>query len=239
MREPIVRLFVSASQAQNAASALLAAQFAPGRVHLVSAPHPADNASLDDITASVMAGYVLRSRARILAERIMNGCSLVVVHAPFGSAGLAIRTMEAFGPTEDGLVAPTEPSRAWDEAAPLSSALALPVRWNQPTPLSNMLYLPALKKSRPGLLGDLYPHTLSMSDILGLRVLCSVGAPLSKLLGLKLLKQGAAPLSSMLGLKLLRQGAAPLSKALGLKLLSRNPAPLSALLGLPALCRAG
>ncbi len=239
MREPIVRLFISASQAQNAAAALLAAQFAPGRVHLVSAPSPSDHASLDEITASVMAGYVLRSRARVLAERILGGCSLVVVHPPFGSAGLAIRTLESFGATESGLASAVEPSRAWDEAAPLSSALALPVRWNQPTPLSNMLCLPALKKSRPGFLGDLYPHTLSMSDVIGMPVLCSVGAPLSRLLGLKLLKQGAAPLSSTLGLKLLRQGAAPLSKALGLKLLSRNPAPLSSLFGLPALCRAG
>lgn len=238
MREPIVRMFMSASQARNAAAALHAADFAPGRVHLVTAPQATENQSLDDITASVMAGYVLRSRAKVYAALIAEGRSLVVVHAPFGSAGLAIRTLEAFGPTESGWEPPAAPSRAWDEAAPLSSALAMPVRLNRPTPLSDMLYLPALRKSRPGFLGDLYPHTLTMSDIVGLPLLSAVAAPLSGLLGLKLLKKGAAPLSSMLGLKLLKTCAAPLSKVLGLKLLSRNPAPLSSLFGLPTLSRA-
>ncbi|MBM4226999.1 MAG: hypothetical protein FJ164_04555 [Gammaproteobacteria bacterium] len=239
MRDPIVRMFTSASQAQNAVAALHAAQFAPGRVHLVTAPQATDNRSLDDITDSVMAGYVLRSRAIIYAQRIAEGRSLVVVHAPFGSAGLAIRTMEAFGPTESGWEPPAAPSRTWDEAAPLSSALALPVRMNRATPLSDMFYLPALRKSRPGFLGDLYPHTLTMSDILGLPILGAAAAPLSGLLGLKLLRKGAAPLSSTLGLKLLKSGAAPLSRALGLKVLSRNSAPLSSLFGLPTLCRAG
>lgn len=239
MREPIVRMYMSANQAQSAVAALHAAQFATGRVHLVTAPEVTENCSLDDITASVMAGYVLRSRAKVYAERIAEGRSLVVVHAPFGSAGLAIRTLEAFGPTESGWEPPAASSRAWDEAAPLSSALAMPVRLNRPTPLSDMLYLPALRKSRPGFLGDLYPHTLSMSDVFGLPILNAAAAPLSGLLGLKLLKKGAAPLSTMLGLKLIKQGAAPFSKALGLKLLSRNPAPLSSLFGLPTLCRAG
>jgi hypothetical protein len=214
-------MFMSAGQARDAAAALRAAGFPEDRIHVVVPPTPGSETSADAVAAAVMAGYVLRSQARVYAEGIIAGRALVVVHAAFGRGVPAMQILDSFGPTDSGVEARSEPGRTWDEAAPLSSALALPVRSSNPAPLSTLLGLSPLGRSGPGGLGKLCRHDWTFSSKLGMG----------------LLSRNATPLSSRLGLKVLRGAAAPLSSMLGLKLLCANPAPFSSLFGLPLLSR--
>jgi hypothetical protein len=169
-----------------------------------------------------MAGYVLRAHARVYAEGIIAGRALVVVHAAFGRGVPAMKILDAFGPTESGIERRAEPGRTWDEAAPISSAFAMPVRTADPAPFSRIIGMPTLSRSGPGSLGTLCRHDFTFSGILGWRLLSRNAAPLSSLLGFKPLRGGASPLSSMLGLKLLCSNPAPFSSLFGLPLLSRS-----------------
>jgi hypothetical protein len=163
------------------------------------------------LVASLMAAQIWKSHAENYAERLGRGGSLVMVHAPFGSARLAIEIMESHGPFDVGLNERTaEPDYVWDDAAPLSSALRLPVLTKVELPAETLSGVPSLTKG---------------------------SAFLSSWLGIPLLKQGAAHKTSSMGFALLSRSATPLSSLFGLRTLSHNPTPLSSLFGLKVLSR--
>ncbi len=225
MRDPIVRMYETEQQARGAFDRLLAEGFPADTVFLVTPGSGGAGASLDAIAAAIMAGYVLRSHARVYASGIARGRSMVIVRAGFGFSQAAIDIMAAFNPVDTGLCLPEEPSIAWDEGAPLSSALRLPVLWRkQPNPMSRFLGLPPLSRGRSVL-----------SPMFG--ELANPRFALSALFGLGLLSRNPAPLSSLLGLPTRSGKSGPWTTSFGLPLLSRKAAPLSSLFGLPVLTR--
>jgi hypothetical protein len=191
-------------------------------IFVVAPPAPGIPPELVD--AQILAAYVLKRRAKVYAEGVRGGKTLLVVHAPFGRAGLAMDIMDEFGPVDTGLVSEPEPSPTWDEKAPLSSALGLPtVLRGSPAPLSALFALGTKAEGRSllgfffGEIGD--PH-FSLSSLLGLPMGSRKAAPLSSLIGLPLGSRKAAPLSGAIGLPLISRKAAPLSSLFGMKLLT-------------------
>jgi hypothetical protein len=188
MTQTIHRLYASHDTAVAAADALRASRtdtfddihvFAGGR-------------SADELVDAMTRAFVLRAHARTLANEVQRGATLVTVHAPFGSAIAAIHTLERFRPIGAGVPEFTDPADGWDEAAPLSSALRLPVLSRSKGPYHGFGGLPLLTAGQG-----------TTSEALGLPPLSRSRGPYTGLAGLPLLSDRATPLSSMLGLPVL------------------------------------
>jgi hypothetical protein len=180
--------------AADAASALRKYPLLAHHVFVVSAADAAGG-SVDALAAAIAKTYVLLAEAKIYAPHLQRGGALVVVHPPFGSALTAITVLDKHGPVETGLEEKSEVGPTWDDAAPLSSALGLPVLSHNPTPFATFWNLPSITAGR---------------------------ASLSKALGLPELTHSPAPLSDAIGLATLSDNPAPLSKALGIPLLAQH-----------------
>ncbi|MCU0975098.1 MAG: general stress protein [Steroidobacteraceae bacterium] len=205
MRDPIVRMYEAEQQARDAVQKLKDEGFPEDQIFLVT---PRSGNTAEAIAAAIMAGFVLRSHARIYAEGIQRGRSLVVVRASFGHSQDAIDILNGFGPVDTGLRLPKEPSIAWDEAAPLSSAFRLPVLIrNSPAPMSRTFGMPPLSKGRTGwltaLFGELTKPDYAFSSVFGMSLLSRNPAPLSSLFGLKTVTSSSGPWKTSFGLPLL------------------------------------
>jgi hypothetical protein len=236
------------SAALEAAPAVAAEGLEPAPAAAASPAAPAteiDAGTVESLPMAVMAGFLPKAEVRAYAEGLQLGRSLVAVRAPFGQAREAIAILDSFDPVAvAGLRRPPPGhSPAWDEAAPLSSALQWrTIHSNRPAPFSSAMGLPILSRGRSFLspmFGELAsPHFA----LFGRSALSATAAPLSSLFGLKTLSSGktGATWTSSFGLRLLSADPAPLSSKLGLRVSTGGPlrgqaAPLSAVLGIPAL----
>jgi hypothetical protein len=148
--------------------------------------------STDEIVVAMMDGYVLKADARVLAEGIKRGGTLVTVHAPFGTAITALKVLEQHQPVDSGLPEFKEERAGWDEAAPLSSALHIPTLLPDSATFSRFWNVSPLVKSGG-----------TTSAALGLPEISHSSEPYSGVFPMPLLSHKPAPLSSMLGLPLL------------------------------------
>ena len=188
MSHEISRMYASAEAARAAAAELAEEGF--DDVHVVNPPSNPD-APVSAIAAQIALGRVLLSDAKVFAEGVAKGGSLVTVHAPFGSGMLATSVLESHGPIASGKPEPT-PGRMWDEAAPLSSALQMDLLWRDATPASRVMGIQPLVGS-----------DCSFSGAIGMPLLSGNPAPLSSLVGMSTLSRGGTPLSSLIGMPLL------------------------------------
>lgn len=223
MNTPIVRLYNDEAKAREAHRLLREERFAQEDITLLlpAQAASADAAgSLESLVSAILGGGGSRAQAKAYADAVRGGQVLLVVRAPWGMSGDAIRVMDDCGPVADPAPREREPYVTWDDAAPLSSALRLPTLWrNRPMPVSNIFGLEDLPKSRPWF-GGLVSHRFA-------------------LFGQPRLSRNPAPLSSLFGLPTLTRGGKPMFGGLashdfylfGKPRLGRNPAPLSSLLG--------
>jgi hypothetical protein len=208
----IIRIYESVAQGAKAAQQLRDEGFE----HVfefkgTSGKSAAAVAERKGLVASLMEVQVWKSHAESYAERLSKGGALVVVHAPFGSALLATEILDMHEPVAVGLnEGKVAPDFVWDDAAPLSSALMLPVLTTLKLPAETLSGVPSLTKG---------------------------SAFLSEWLGMPLLKQGAAHKNSSMGFSLLSRSATPLSSLFGMRTLSQNSTPLSSLFGMKVLSR--
>ena len=93
MRDPIVRMYETEQQARDAVQKLQAEGFPEDQIFLVT---PQSGGTVEAIAAAIMAGFVLRSHAKVYAEGIQKGRSLVVVRASFGHSQDAIDILNSF-----------------------------------------------------------------------------------------------------------------------------------------------
>jgi len=141
MLYPIVRLYASTQDAEAAVAKVVANGLPRDRVNLVT---PASAASEADIAARITAGLVLAADARKYAADVRGGKSLVSVSAPGGTGVYYRKLLESCNPVGGGIGERT-PGRQWEDAAPFSSMLALPVI-SQPSPYDFMGF-PAVDRS--------------------------------------------------------------------------------------------
>ncbi len=164
MSHAITRLYGTAAQATAAVSLLKQRKFTDDLITVVHPATPA--AALEDITAAITAGYVLKADAKIYAQGIQRGMSLVSVLAPFGSGGKVVRILDAFEPVASG-VTREDPAAPWDEANPFSSAFRLPLllKGNSPAAFSSFWTLPVLSRKSWTLSSVLHIPALSNGRI--------------------------------------------------------------------------
>jgi hypothetical protein len=202
-------LYPSAKNAASAASELKAQRFSENDVFVVGPAAP--GASADDVTASIGQAGLAKADAAALADGVLKGGAVVVVHAAFGAAQKATNILDRFEPAKTAVPAriKTGPAASVREqgAAPLSTALNWQLSHDDPAPLSN-----ALKWS---LLND-----FSLSKALNFAELSAEPGPvLSKAFGWALLSDDPTPLSTKLGWSVLKDDPTPLSTKAGWPLL--------------------
>jgi len=175
---PIVRLFGSAQQAADAATKLAAEGFTDDLITVVG---PQSAATPDALAATIAAAFVLESEAKVYAASVAAGHSLVIVRAPFSAGGKAEKILDKLSPLPSPIVEVSDWALLWDEAAPISSALRIPVLskglfstfWTLPVLTSRKARLP-------------FPELTKSST--SSTKLSSNPAPLSSLLRIPLLK---------------------------------------------------
>jgi hypothetical protein len=197
MSQTINRLFDNPERAAQAAHELRTNRLYPfEQVHVFTrhgeagAAAGAGELSVDAIVAMLMKAYVLKAHARNLAHRIQRGEVLVTVHAPFGSATTALEIFDSHGAIGPGVAADDgDRLKPWDDAAPCSSLLGLPVVLGNDQSFSRFWNVPALTK-----------HGSTTSSAFGIPETTDSSGSYKGFLGLPLISHRAAPLSSMLGL---------------------------------------
>jgi len=183
---PIVRMFDSVEKATAAAETLRNAGYADDLVSVVSM---AASGSAEGLKKALMGAFVLASDAAVHARLAGPHHAFVVVRALFGTSVDAIDLLNRAGPvsTTDPTEDPADP--LWDDAAPFSSAIHMPV----------------LAKWRPaGGAGMLVDSRWSLFGALGLPELSASQAPTTEGMGMALLSDNPTPLSSLLKLPVLR-----------------------------------
>jgi BCD family chlorophyll transporter-like MFS transporter len=186
----IVRIYDTAAKAAAAVKQLHFEGFTDDAITLIAG----SETSPDKIMATLVAAWIVKSKAKVyieeifLVEEVRQQRWLLSVLAPFGMGTRAEEAMDRYGP----LASPVDDKHPslpqWDEAAPLSSALSIPVLYRSAAP-STSLGAPSLTS----------PH-FSLSRALGLPLLLKSSsarlAPelshffLSSKLGLPLLLKG-------------------------------------------------
>ena len=186
MSQTINRMYETLARANNAAWALRHEGFTD--VHVCS--RGAAGSSTDAIIAALTKGLVLKAHAKVYAEGIQHGASLVTVHAPFGTADAATSVLERHGPIDSGVPEPELDMLLWDEAAPCSSAMRVRVLLDDSMTFSRFWNVKPLVKS-----GKTTSSALGLPESRGSR------GPFSGTFGLPLLSK--LMVSSMLGMPLL------------------------------------
>ncbi len=181
---PITRIYDSYQQASAAISELKEFGVDDELIHLTTQSNGHAGASADEVTRSVMAGWIIKSDAEVFAQAVLKGQSLVTVRAPFGMGVDVTEILDAHHPAESPVAEEQDRLQPWDEAAPLSSALGIPVRSDDPTPFSTFWHWPVLLK-KPGTLSS----KLGLPEIIE----SPTPAPFSSMFGLPVLLKPRQP----------------------------------------------
>jgi hypothetical protein len=233
MAHAISRIYANTSDADAAVRDLAEYGFQPEEIHVVAAQASAGSvggAGVDGIADRIAKCLVPMRDAVAYAKHVGQGGAFVTVHAPFGSGRKATAALDRHHPIDLNLKAPGKPIPKYDEAAPLSSSLWLPVLIDNPAPLGAFAGLPSLVSGPPRV-----TEAAPLSSSMGWPVRSSDPTPISTASGAPTLASSSATFSNLLGLGTLWNSAAPLSRILFLPVLSRSGAPMS--LGLPLLWR--
>lgn len=222
MAQILSRLFTSSTNAAAAVKDLGDHRFGDNEVFTIDA---AAGSSRDDLVSQIAQAGIVKSDAAVYADKVQAGSTLVVVHAPFGSARKATVLLDRHQPLPAVVAAAPMPRpMRYEKAAPASSIFQWPTLSSDPTPVSSFFRWPTISN-------------FSLSRSRGFAELADDAAPLSKKLNWSLLSESAGPLSQKMKWRLLSDDAAPLSQRMNWGTLSSNPAPLSSMLGIQVLSR--
>ncbi len=144
----IVRIYGTAQQATDVITRLKSSGFADEPINLVAPPGTPGAPSSDGLVDAIAKGYVLKADAEQYAEQVRAGKWLVSVLAPLGTGPNAVKILNKFKPESFTVDHAADHVAGWDDSAPLSSALWLPLLSKESTPFSRMWGIPLLLKRR-------------------------------------------------------------------------------------------
>lgn len=184
MIHPIVRMYDTADKATAAVNKVKGWGLTSDLISVISV---AAAGSGDGLQKALMAANIVRDHATIYAREAPAGATIVVVRSPFGVGVVTADILDSCHPISKSDPTEVIDGPIWDDAAPLSSALHLPVisPWR---PFGGM---PAGGSSR------------TLCSMLGIAELSSSNAPTTEGM-MKLLSDSKTPFSSLLNLPLLR-----------------------------------
>jgi hypothetical protein len=140
----IVRLYATPDVAAKA-YALLEERGLSREDHFINLVTPATATTAEALAAAISnGGRVLFTDAKIYAQGVLHGHSLVSVHAPFGAGRMYEELLDELNPVDSGILEEHD-EVYWEDAAPFSSAFGFPVL-SKPHPYLFM-GLPAIDRS--------------------------------------------------------------------------------------------
>jgi hypothetical protein len=145
-------------------------------------------ATADSYTDALCKIYVLKAEARLLARGLAAGHGLVVVHTQFGRTAFAEKLLNRHRPVANGLPDTREQGPRYEDAAPLSSVLQLPVLTRMKYPFEAFSSLPTLTK-----------RGWTFSDAMQFGVSAKRAAPLSESLGIPTVISGGCHPTGIFG----------------------------------------
>jgi hypothetical protein len=203
MAQVIARVYATEDKAASAVKEVKGLGYGDSEVFACS---PSASASKGDYAASLIQAGMEKAEADAVADDVVKGRSVVIVHAAFGGGVKASAALDKFAP----IAAPAvKPAKA--VAAPkrkLSSPSRGPIftgetRLEEATPLSTYMNWPTLLSGATPF-SDFFKFSV-LSDWSFTKVkLSDNAAPLSKKMGWEVLKEGAAPFSTKLNLRVLK-----------------------------------
>jgi len=243
----VTRIYESDETAQQAAAELKPHTMS-GQVTVVTP----DDADAEPKLAAV---GMSQASAKVYAEAVKRGRSVVSVAPSFGKAAAVTQVLDKAGPVDTHISdvpdtvtsrwtrsgAPTgdspkakSPAPVVDEpAAPVSSRFGWPLLSDDPTPASRKFGWRVLLDDPAPLSRLLGWRTLSANQ--GARAgLSDDPAPLSRRLGWPLLLNDPTPASDRFGWRTLKDDPAPASRRFGWRTLSENQSPRTSLINDPA-----
>lgn len=186
MTRTITRMYASQAAAKRAAQELKDQNFRD--VHIFSGE--GSTASHEDHVNALTKTMHLKTLARVYAEGLKNGHSLVSAHAPWGSQAEATAILNSHGPIDSGVPSYKVKSIAWDERTPMSSALLAPVLAKNIRPFETLMNVRSQTKSMKHVTSKLGMGLLSKKLLkMGGKHLSANTTPLSSRLGLPLLSK--------------------------------------------------
>ena len=168
MSDAICRLYSTSEAAAKAAAEMRQAGF-----DLVTEVGPSSASTEEGLARAIMAGMVIKEYAQIYAKGVLAGGTLVSAHAPFGTTRRAEGILDAHGPIPSGVAVDRDALYAWDEAAPISSALMMPVLLPESASFSNFWGVPAL-----------LTRFVNLTSLLGMPMLTAGGRSFSPFVGM-------------------------------------------------------
>lgn len=199
MSEKITRMYGTRTQAMRAYTELKELGYEDVAI-VPHSPPPEGGLTADSreaIVSELTGTFILKDHAKIYAERIIQGGTVVTVDALFSTALAARELMDSCEPIDSGVPEPDYSGQVWDEKLPMSSMLRMPTLSNSKLPFEDMWGVPSVVTGRKFL---------------------------SEALGFALTSKSATPLSSAIGLPTISGAKTPFSSAFGLPLLSK-PGP--------------
>ena len=168
MSDAICRMYGTSEAAAKAAAELRQAGF-----NLVTEVGPSTASTEEGLVRAIMAGMVIKGYASTFAKGVLAGGTLVSAHAPFGTVRRAEGIMDAHGPIPSGVAVDRDSMYEWDDAAPMSSALMMPVLLPDSTSFSNFWGVPAL-----------LTRFVNLTSLLGMPMLTAGGRSFSPFAGM-------------------------------------------------------
>jgi hypothetical protein len=201
------RIYDTPQNAKGAVTKLKKSRVKDDQISVVSS----EGKSPDDVVAAIEAAGLPAASAKVYAEAVAKGGTLVAVRPLFGKGAEANEILDSFSPIETSLES-DHVVTATDPTAPLSSAAGWATLSNDPTPLSTFFKWPLLSDNK-------FPA----SKLFSWKLLSDNKFPASKQFNWPLLSSNPTPLSSKYNLQLLSDDAIPLSRKLNLAVLSKEP----------------
>jgi hypothetical protein len=150
----ITRLYKTHKQALDAVNDLKRNGFSEGSINLVASAGDGEagsgtsSQSADALVASILKGGVSGANAKVYAEAVRRGGSLVTVVALFGSALKAGEILDRFDPVIGGVPASDEYAESPGPIAQLLKGRSKTVLLDQAAPFSSLLHIPAVIRGR-------------------------------------------------------------------------------------------
>jgi hypothetical protein len=145
LAEPITRIYANPQAAAHAVGVLKSNGFGDDLVKVVN---PDAGRSVFITAKQIMATHVLRAHALVYAAGVQQGHSLVTVHAPWGRGTEVEDLLDGCNPLPSPVGPRSDRAKPYDDTAPLSSALHIPVltkgAWR---PFSKMWHLPLVTRN--------------------------------------------------------------------------------------------
>lgn len=191
MVQTISRMYPTREQAEKALAELRSYNYY-GASHLFAGTDPSTGAEVSDaaLIDGMSHAMILRDHARIFADGIRRGGTLVSVHAPFATGLQAMQILDAHGPVESGVPDIAYPVHLWNERTPVSSTLRMPTLTKTRLPFQALTGLPTLSTGRRLKTGALMPMLSRTRWFTGvLPLLTRARTPLSSLFHLPLLSK--------------------------------------------------